>query len=136
MNPERKKVLDMLSEGKISTEDADRLLSKLAGSPDTAAIETTGAARTNGSASLKYLRVVVDSKNGDNVNIRVPLGLFRTGINLATMVPRASSDKLKENGVDLSYLSSLSGDALIEELRELKVDVNSNNGDTVRVFCE
>ena len=136
MNPERKKVLDMLAEGKISTEDADRLLSKLAGSPDTTAIETTGAARTNESGSLKYLRVVVDSKNGDNVNIRVPLGLFRTGINLATMVPRASSDKLKANGVDLSYLSSLSGDALIEELRELKVDVNSNNGDTVRVFCE
>ena len=52
------------------------------------------------------------------------------------MVPRQLSDKLKASGIDLSYLSSLSGDALIEELRELKVDVDSTNGDTVRVFCE
>lgn len=136
MNPERKKVLDMLSEGKISADEADRLLTKLAGSPDNAAIATRGAGSANGAGSLKYLRIVVDSKDGDKVNIRVPLGLFRTGINLATMVPRQLSDKLKASGVDLSYLSSLSGDALIEELRGLKVDVDSTNGDTVRVFCE
>ena len=64
------------------------------------------------------------------------MGLLRTGIKLSTMIPILAGDKLKESGFDLSHLSNLSGDELINELRDLKVDVDSPNGDTVRVFCE
>ena len=88
------------------------------------------------SSSLKYLRVVVDSKDGDKVNIRVPLGLLRTGIDLSTIMPLVAGEKLEASGIDLSHLSTVSGDELIEELRDLKVDVASTNGDKVRVFCE
>lgn len=66
----------------------------------------------------------------------MPLGLLRTGIKLSTMVPIMAGERLKASGIDLSHLSRLSGDELIEELRDLKIDVDSADGDKVRVFCE
>ena len=120
----------------LALSDTFSLLSKLAGSAEDLTIETPADETTTSSRPLKYLRVVVDSTNGDKVNVRVPMGLLRTGIKLSTMIPILAGDKLKESGIDLSYLSNLSGDELIDELRDLKVDVDSPNGDTVRVFCE
>lgn len=135
MSTERRKVLDMLAEGKVAAGDAERLLSKLAGlTGGASAEEPTDAAGST--PKLKYLRVVVDGRDGNKVNIRVPLGLLRTGIKLSTMVPAVAGERLKASGIDLSDLSSLSGDELIEELRDLKVDVDSPDGDKVRVFCE
>ena len=131
MSEERKKVLSMLAEGKVAVGDAERLLSKLDGSAGGASTEPAAAA----ASTLKYLRVVVDGKDGNKVNVRVPLGLLRTGIKLSTMVPIMAGERLKNSGIDLSHLSSLSGDELIEELRDLKVDVDSPDGDTVRIFC-
>ena len=138
MDSERKKVLDMVAEGKVSVDDAERLLKKLGGPAAGDAAGDGGAAGGGdspeaGAEPLKYLRVLVDSADGDKVNIRVPLGLLRTGVSLATLLPSAAGEKLSENGIDLSHLA---GDALVEELRELTVDVDSAKGDTVRVFCE
>ena len=136
MNTERRTVLDMLAEGKITAEDAERLLGKLAGSADRVTGEAPGNEPDARFRPLKYMRVVVDSKSGDKVNIRVPLGLLRTGIKLSTMMPAVAGEKLKASGIDLSHLSTLSSDELIDELRDLNVDVDSSGGDKVRVFCE
>ncbi|MCH7746872.1 MAG: hypothetical protein IH939_02130 [Acidobacteria bacterium] len=126
--------MGMLAEGQVEVADAERLLSKLAGSAE--GEPRVKPADAVGSSRLKYLRVVVDSRDGNKVNIRVPLGLLRTGIKLSTMVPIMAGERLKASGIDLSHLSSLSGDELIEELRDLKIDVDSPDGDKVRVFCE
>ena len=138
MSTERKQVLEMLAEGKISAADADRLLDKLASSGPKAEGDA-GAAAGSGAGSKptpKFLRVEVDASDGDRVNIRVPMFLVRTGIKLSTMLPSKVSLKLNENGIDLSQLSGLDGDELVQALRELTVDVHSNDGDKVRVFCE
>ncbi len=136
MSEERKKVLEMLADGKITSDEAERLLERLephANEPRPARADRSGSGK---SGIPKYLRIVVDSTEGDKVNIRVPLALVRTGINLATMLPSAASAKMKEKGIDLSPLSELQGDELLKALEELTVDVDSSNGDTVRVFCE
>ena len=86
------------------------------------------------SGPFKYLRVVVDGK--DKANIRVPIGLIRTGIKLTTLMPLSASEHLTEHGIDLSQFNNLDGDELMEALGELQVDVDSENGDSVRVFCE
>jgi hypothetical protein len=141
MSRERRKILDMLASGTIDAEDAERLLQKLAaaGEPgdseptgDSASLKVTRAA----TGPLKFLRIVVDSHDGDKVNIRVPLGLVRTGIKLSTMLPKDANEKLLEKGIDLSHLSELDGEKLIEELRDLSVDVDAGDGDKVRIFCE
>jgi len=137
MSTERRQVLEMLAEGKITAADADRLLDKLDGSTQTTGNGGASAEKKAAPAgSPKFLRVVVDAKDGDTVNIRVPFFLVRTGIKLSTMLPSKVSRRLSEKGIDLSQLSGLEGDELVQALRELQVDVNSNDGDKVRVYCE
>jgi hypothetical protein len=138
MNEERKKILDMLAEGKISSDDAERLLDKLGdGESGKSGTHESSASDTGDRPSkLKYLRVFVDSADGDKVNIRVPLALIGTGVKLAAVLPNDVNEKLGEQGVDLSKLSELDAEELKEALRDLQVDVDSGDGDTVRICCE
>jgi hypothetical protein len=137
MTNERRQVLEMLAEGKVSAEEAERLLEKLdhvGESSDDSANDTSKEGFQK--RMPKYLRVLVNSTDGDTVNIRVPLALVRTGIKLSTMLPNQANEALSDQGIDLSKLSELEGEELIQAIRELTVDVNSGDGDTVRVFCE
>lgn len=135
MKEERRQILDLLAEGKISAADAERLLDKLAAvAPDAA---PAGGDHAEGRpARPKYFRVHVDSADGDKVNIRVPLALIRTGIKLSAVLPERVTRELSEQGVDLRGLSELDAEELNEALRELQVDVDSEHGDVVRIFCE
>jgi hypothetical protein len=138
MSAERKQVLDMLATGKITAEDAERLLDKLesSGERETGALQPLNSEGRSRAGKPKFLRVLVHSNDGDQVNIRVPLALVRTGIKLSTMLPSHASEKLEEKGIDLSHLSGLEGEELVDALKELTVDIDSANGDKVRVFCE
>ncbi len=145
MSNERKQVLDLLAEGKISSEDAERLLDRLAGSASTgdagasSAGSSTAAPSGSGqppTAAPKFMCVHVDSHEGDQVNVRLPLALVRSGIKLSAFLPREAAETMSKNGVDFSQLSGLSGDDLIEALRHMQVDVVSHEGDQVKVYCE
>lgn len=136
MSDERRQIIDMLAEGKISGEEAEKLLERLDQQREQYGDEGAGEGDPSKAGKPKYLRVMVNSTGGDKVNVRVPMALIRTGLKLTTMLPPEASEKIKEHGIDLSQLSELQGDELIEALRELTVDVDSANGDTVRVYCE
>ncbi len=132
---ERAKILQMVAERTITVEEGERLLSRLDPVATTAAVdesESDPGGRKSG--PLKYLRVVVDGS--DKVNIRIPIGLIRTGIKLTTLMPLSASKHLSEHGIDLSQFNNLDGEDLIDALRDLKVDVDTGDGDVVRVFCE
>ncbi len=148
MNNEEKQVLDMLAQGKITADEAARLLGRLRGPEGTADSPpigagpstpgaTAAAAESRGTgAAAKYLRVTVDSTDGDKVNIRVPLELVRTGIQLGAMLPSEAREKLDARGIDISRLGGMEGERLVEALRELTVDVDSAKGERIRIFCE
>jgi hypothetical protein len=135
MDEERKQILEMLAEGKITTEDAERLLDKL-GTSQSEGSSSDAVGGENRRKKLKYFRVVVDDNDGDKVNVRVPLSLIKTGIALASVLPHDVNRKLGEKGVDLGKLGEFNGDELNEALRDLQVDIDSDDGETVRVFCE
>lgn len=136
MSVETRKVLEMLAAGKITSEDAERLLDKLNAvtepSPSNAHEAHDGSAS---SAARKYLRVVV-AGSGKDVNMRVPLNFVRTGVGLVGVLPMDVTTKLAEKGIDLGALSQLKGDRLDEALNALDVDIDSGNGKHVRIFCE
>ena len=138
MNEERRKVLEMLAEGKITAEDAERLLDKIGdGERGTSSgSDPSETDRGDRSAKLKFLRVFVDGSDGDKVNIRIPLALIGTGVKLAAVLPKDVAEKLGAQGVDLSKLSELNAEELKEALCDLQVDVDSGDGDTVRICCE
>ncbi len=151
MSLERKKILDLLASGKISPEEADRLLGRLDASsgrgPGPSSHAGDGAATSAHAVSvvaspqgtrrrLRFLRILVTGSRGDVVNVRVPLDLVRAGVKLTAALPQEAKDKLAARGVDLDHLCGLDGESLIDALRELSIDVDSDDGDTVRIFCE
>lgn len=146
MTQERKQVLDMLAQGTITVQDAERLLDKLAAIGTGSAVSDGRGAPTEpepcceGGTSRtgrpKYLRVHVDSSKGDKVNIRLPLSLVRAGIKLKAVMPEHARQQLSDKGIDLSNLGALEGEELLQALRELNIDVDASDGDKVRIFCE
>ena len=133
MTEERRKILEMLSEGKISAEDAERLLDKIEAGPTSAPEAPRGPADKS---KIKWLMVRVDSTDGDKVNVRVPISLIRTGIKLGAILPKGASERIEASGVDLNDLNKLADEDLMEALADLQVDVNSDDGDVVRIYCE
>jgi hypothetical protein len=140
MLEERRRILNMLAEGKISASDADGLLTALSDTKAPPAIEATPETPK----SPRYLRVHVEDNDGDKskVNIRVPFSLLRAGVRLTALLPSSLHDRinraLRDNGVDID-ISKLKPDNLEElvvHLAELTVDVDGGNGDRVRVYCE
>ena len=87
-------------------------------------------------STRKYLRVVVESGEGKDVNMRVPLSFVRSGVGLIGVLPPKVAQKLTDKGFNLEALSGLSGDKLNEVLNELCVDIDSNDGKHVHIFCE
>jgi hypothetical protein len=140
MNEQRKDILGMLAEGKITAEEAERLIAALERDQPPAAPSLD--ARPKGKA--KYLRVVVDAvENGEpaRVNVRVPLQLLRAGVRLAALIPAQALDRasaeLNKSGVpfDLTQLKPEQLEELMEYLDELTVEVDASDAQ-VRVFCE
>jgi hypothetical protein len=147
MTENKRKILEMLSENKISTDDAYRLLNIL--DSEEGGRESTVKAELAGKSKPKYLRVTVlpdpDSEHPDNVdrvNVRVPMSLIRAGIKLTSLIPSEAMDKvndaLKDKGINFDVRSVKSEDIeeLIEALGEMEVDVLSSRGEKVKVFVE
>jgi hypothetical protein len=140
MNEERRRILAMLAEHKITTQEAEALLDAMA--PGASAVSSTALAP---GAMPKYLRVLVeDHENGHTgkVNVRVPFNLIRAGVRLAALIPAAAhgpvNKALKEHGIDfdISKLKPEELEDLVQHLTELTVDVEGAHGEKVRVFCE
>ncbi len=139
MTENTRQVLEMLAEGKITTEEADRLISALRDQPSDAGAPPAKKPR--------YLRVIVDSNDSGEgpvkINIRVPLMLLRAGVRLASVIPPQAQERvnraLREQGVDLD-ITTIKPDnleELIDELRDLTVDIEQQREDVkVKVFVE
>jgi len=137
MNEERKKVLEMLADGKISVDEAERLINALENkttetSPQTALTETLDNLP-------RYLFVKVDSVDGDKVNIRVPLKLVKAGIKLKALLPQDAQDKinikLNEKGINLDDFKTENFKDILDALTEFELNVDEKKGDKVRIYC-
>jgi hypothetical protein len=138
MSEERKKVLEMLAAGKISAEEAERLLDKLSGAPtnQSPASESPAANAAPGNARPKYLRIIVEQPGREQVNVRLPLSLVGSGKGLLAIMPKNVNERLAEHGINAGTFTTLNPDDLSQALRELNIDVDKGNGKKVRVYCE
>lgn len=145
MSEDRARILNMLASGKISAEEAERLLdaldSRTAGEPAVPGVSAiTGDPTPLINALPKYLYVKVDSVDGDKVDVKIPLALVRSGLKLTSLIPPQAMDKVNEqlsdNGItiDLNNLKPEDIDELIAALREMEITVDAANGDKVRVY--
>jgi hypothetical protein len=153
MNEHRRQILEMLSAGKITADEAERLIAAL-GKDGASSASSNGPSTP--AARAKYLRVLVDSENGSNpyrgpvkVNIRIPMQLLRAGVRLAGLIPPQArehvNEALRKRGVpfDLGQIKPDNLEEVVDQLNELTIDVDVNNSHAygnekvkVRVFCE
>ena len=185
MGDDRNRILDLLASGRITVEEATRLLDALEASggksdgtdaaaagaktgwpkffasggksgaadagasgagaapgagADAGAGGKAGSGTRSGNGSHKFMFVKVVSDQGDNVNVKIPLGLLRAGLKLTALIPKQASDQInkamadKGMSFDLNSLKPEDIEELIGALAEMEVDVDSSNGDTVKVF--
>ena len=156
MSTEQQRILEMLNEGKLTIDDAERLLRAISGGGGNAAGDggVADEARTSSSAlahptprsaAPRHMRIIVENSSSTErrreVDIRIPLQIIRSGIRLAALLPREARDgierALHQRGVpfDLSSLTPEEIEQFIESLRELELNVTADN-EHVRIFCE
>jgi Asp-tRNA(Asn)/Glu-tRNA(Gln) amidotransferase B subunit len=145
MNEQRRQILEMLSEGKITADEAERLIAALEQEQPEPASAPAGEQRPKNRP--KYLRVVVSmtdnfGKDGPGkVNIRVPVQLLRAGVRLTSLIPPHAvnrvNEELRKSGVpiDLNQLKPQHIEDLIEQLDDIHIDVDQPEA-KVQVFCE
>ncbi|MBN2264615.1 MAG: hypothetical protein JW775_02255 [Candidatus Aminicenantes bacterium] len=142
MNEERRKILEMLGQGKITVDEAEKLLAAV-GEGGAGPEESVGEAASK-RRSWKYLRVQVEpgpgSDTSERVNIRVPFKLIRAGLKFAAFIPREAQGKVhqafKDKGmdIDLARITPQDLEEIVANLDDMTVEVDGK--DKVRIFCE
>lgn len=139
MNENSRRVLEMLSEGKVSVDEAERLISLVDEEPETTtAVQPLALPRTE---AARYLRVTIDSDEDEHIDVRVPLALIKAGVKLHTLLPEKATKKIKKSmkkndiDVDMHNLRTEDLEQLIDALSEIEVNIHDGD-DKVRVYCE
>jgi hypothetical protein len=157
MTENQKKILEMLAEKKITTDEAYRLLNAIdsrQGQADSSRAEPQpGPAPGSEPRPVnkpRYLRVTIqpspnspESGQYDRVNIRVPMSLIRAGMKMTSLIPPHAYDKvndaLKEKGIDFDVRSVKPEDLddLVEALGDMQIDIEGGkHGERVKVYAE
>lgn len=145
MSEDRSRILNMLAAGKVTAEEAERLLDALDSRASDAAVATSaikGDPTPLINALPKFLHVKVDGEEGEKVDVKVPLALVRSGLKLTSLIPPQAMDQINsqmaESGmsIDFTNFKPEDIDELIEALREMEVNVDGKNGEKVRVYAE
>jgi hypothetical protein len=132
MSEETRKVLEMVSQGKVSVQEAEQLLQAVTGAADEKKPEP------------RYFRILVnkparEGKKAEAVNIRVPITVVRGGLRLGALFPGMLGKKKiqLDNGLelDLSKVTYTDLEAMIKDIGELSVDVDGGDAQ-VRIRCE
>ena len=140
MNDDRKRILTMLADGKLTAEEAEKLLDAMGRAPAVSSYEAPRPANRP-----KYFRVEVQADEGNahptRVNVRIPIQLLRAGVRLSALIPPKARDEvnaaLTREGIpfDINQIKPENLDELIDHLSDFTADVDASDA-KVRVYCE
>ena len=150
-NDDTRRILDMLSQGKITVDQADQLLKALNGR-QAADARPAGAGRD--AAPPRWMRINIqrtaqgDDKRRKDVNIRVPIALAKGGMRLGALIATAAGEKaaqrIKARGVDidlsainrdLSQMNGVEFDEFIRGLNDANIEIDDGKAQ-VRITTE
>jgi hypothetical protein len=152
-----RRILDMLAQGKITVDDASRLIEAVTAErpAETAAGAAAGAdAAPDGKRGMRWFRINIhkpakdEAHRAKDVNIRVPVAVVKGGMRLgaiiATFAGKNAAHKMKKDGVDLD-LSTINGDlsrmngaefdTFLRSLDETDIEIDDGKA-RVRITCE
>ncbi len=134
MSDERLQILKMLEEGKITAEEASKLLEalKTAETTDDSGDSRVQAAWKTPGKKARWLRIEIKERNGNRVHIKLPLVVVKAALRLG--------GHLNVAGFDSDELGPEVMAELEEALREgeagVLIDVVEEDGDHVQIFME
>jgi hypothetical protein len=143
-NDDTRRILDMVAQGKLTAEDAERLLKALGNAEDapaSSAVHASAGDVPSDTTQKRWLRINIHKPAGEHraqpkdVNIRVPLGVVRGGMRLGAIIATFAGEKavrrMKVGGIDVDLnainndLSKLHGpefDAFLNSLQDIDID--------------
>jgi len=127
MNDELKRILTMVENGKLTSDQATTLI-------DSMEEKTEKNTLLEDSPYLnRLLKVRIQSETNDNINVNVPIRLVKvllqTGIGIAAKIPQAQT--YTEN-IDVELLLTAIDSELVGEI----VNAKLANGDSINVYVE
>ena len=151
MSDDTRRILDLLAQGKVTVDEADKLIDAIKGP----AAQPTDAAAAGGDDRRKprWIRINVfkparDGKEEKDVNIRVPIAVVKGGMRLgaiiATFAGEKAAQRMKARGIDLDIskinddLSKMNGaefDAFLKSLDDTSIEIDDGKSQ-VRISCE
>jgi len=146
-----RRILDMLSGGKISVDEADRLLKAMSADP---AAGTAATAPSPDTTRARWIRINIhkpakdDGHRPKDVNIRVPIAVVKGGMRLGALIGTFAGEKaarrMKAQGLDIdlskinSDLSQMNGpefDEFLRSLHDTNIEIDDGNAQ-VRITAE
>lgn len=124
LKEERMKVLDLLSKGIISADEAEKLLSAVDKSDE--GLKAEAVLVDQKKAPFRMLKILVDSEDGDKVRVQIPVEfakLLKTG---------KFNVNLSDNDIDIDALLDMINTGVVGEI----VSVDSADGDKIRIIVE
>ena len=77
------------------------------------------------------LRIIVDSADGDKVRVNLPIALIQVAIDCGMEMPQVSGNNALKH-IDWAQIMAMVSQGVIGNL----IEVESSDGDTVRIFVE
>lgn len=116
------KILEMVSSEKISVEEGTRLIEALESHDKSASVPAR-------SGRAKFIRIKINSADGDTVNVNVPLALAKIALRF---VPSDARVELERQNIDLDEVI----EAVLSGAEGQIVDVKSGSGDIVQIYVD
>ncbi|HHX25685.1 MAG TPA: hypothetical protein GX721_03345 [Firmicutes bacterium] len=125
MSEEKKRILDLVRDGKVSVDEGLRLLEAL----DNSTQDGMSPSGRLGGSYGRMLRIrVLDTSDNTRVNVNIPLALAKVAMKF---IPKDVSKQLEDEDIDLDQLLA----AITESTAGKIVDVDSEDA-KVKIYVE
>ncbi|MEI3605295.1 hypothetical protein SPD48_06280 [Pseudogracilibacillus sp. SE30717A] len=126
MQDEIEKIINMVQEGKITSDEAGELIAAIKAEPK--AVSTSNKGYLG-----KMLKIRIQSETEENVKVNIPIGLvkflLKMGHGIASHIPE-SQKYVKDIDLDLVM------HAIDTEMEGKIVDIQSEDGEIVEIYIE
>ncbi|MCK4357821.1 MAG: hypothetical protein KAW92_03635 [Candidatus Cloacimonetes bacterium] len=128
---EKRKIIDMVAEGKITAEQAEKLLSALR--------EKKSAPKVDSGKRLIF-RITQEGNENPKVNIVIPIKLAKFGLNFipknANINATFGSSKFDMSSIDWQEIFAMASSGEVGDLFYMEVEEDDGTTTTIRIFVE
>lgn len=142
MKEDKKMILDMLAEGKITSDEAEKLLNKLSGNCNhhdcgdececDANCECHQQKSPNKANHKRFLHIKVNEGDNATVNINMPLVLAEVGLKL---IPKKQLAILEEKDIDIQTILDLIKNGTDDAIMDIQT-VNDGVPVSVKIYID